>query len=531
MMRVLLVDDEPFIMQGLSVLIDWKKEGYEIAGVCENGKEALDFLKSQQVDLIIADIQMPLMSGIELLKELRAEKISDAYFVILSGYSDFQYAREAMKYECMDYMLKPVQEEEVIKILRKTADLREKCMKQKIEHRQNRQAYLARNLIAVLKGKYDQINFSIVMENMRLSSRMRYVDIEIDEVNMLKRISDDEKRVMQRKIYQNCIEYLGEENCSYCIFDVSGVENRYDIGFLYCDYMAEEKNLSEHDYLMEMKGRICGSVKGPVSMFVGKKAEGLAQISESYRTASLLRSLQAFRQSTEISYFEEEMESDQKGSVLCKDSLDELVHAIEQNSPVEIEQKVEELYGKMVGLKVDTNLIKLNINYLLFQLIHLAVEQDDNVNQEEIMHFISSDSFECGTMGGSKKHLIQFGKEYGEYLAQLRKNMSGGVLCQVEKEVRERYAQNITLKELSKKYYINSAYLGQVFQKKHGQTFKEYLNNYRIEKAAGLLIKTDMKIYEIAEAVGYRDLDYFINRFILEKGCTPTKYRKQMRKS
>lgn len=87
------------------------------------------------------------------------------------------------------------------------------------------------------------------------------------------------------------------------------------------------------------------------------------------------------------------------------------------------------------------------------------------------------------------------------------------MLGEIEREIRENYAKNITLKSLSEKYYVNSAYLGQLFRKKNGQSFKDYLNNYRMERAADLLLHTDKKIVEIAEEVGYHDLDYFVNPF------------------
>ena len=119
--------------------------------------------------------------------------------------------------------------------------------------------------------------------------------------------------------------------------------------------------------------------------------------------------------------------------------------------------------------------------------------------------------------------------EYADYLVQLRQNASRGVLLDVEGEIRKNYAENLTLKELGKKYFVNSAYLGQRFRKKYGVSFKEFLNNYRIERAAEILLRTDDKIYLVAEEVGYRDLDYFINRFIQSKGCTPTTYRKKTR--
>ncbi|MCI7087491.1 MAG: response regulator, partial [Lachnobacterium sp.] len=92
MLKVLLVDDEPFIIQGLKVLIDWEQEGFMIAGTASNGKEAYDFLQKEEVDLIIADIQMPVMTGLELQETIRKENLSNAYFVILSGYADFEYA-------------------------------------------------------------------------------------------------------------------------------------------------------------------------------------------------------------------------------------------------------------------------------------------------------------------------------------------------------------------------------------------------------------------------------------------------------
>ena len=153
-----------------------------------------------------------------------------------------------------------------------------------------------------------------------------------------------------------------------------------------------------------------------------------------------------------------------------------------------------------------------------------ASEQDDEVNQEEILRLISESSFETGTMRGSKTHLMRFACEYGDYLSQLRKNVSRGVLGNVEKEIKEHYADNLTLKGLSEKYYVNSAYLGQLFRKKYGQSFKDYLNNYRMDQAVDLLLHSDKKIIQVAEEVGYHDLDYFVNRFIQVKGCTPAKF-------
>lgn len=526
MLRVLLVDDEPFIVQGLSVLVDWASEGFEIVATATDGKEAVAYLRENKVDLILADIKMPVMTGLELLETIRSEHLSDAYFVILSGYSDFGYAQKAMRYKCMEYVLKPVEKAQLLEILRKVARLTENNKIDEQNKYTMQKAYLARNMIALLYGKYDQMNLEYVKNHMRLSEGIRYIDIELYTPIEKDDFEEGEMRKRQRKLYQSCVELLKEDE-GHCIFDVSYDEKSYDIGFIYCDYMASMQSITEKEYLDQFIKDIEASLGHPVRMMVGKKVTDIAAVAKSYSSARVLASLEAFREKKDIYYYEEEMQVNQGGIVLCKQSLDALIQAIEQNDKILIRKCVKDLYEEIKHMGVVGDTVNLNINYLLFQLIHLATEQDDCLNQEEILHYISESSFEEGIMRGSLAHLSRFSLEYADYLAQLRKNVSRGVLADVEREVRENYAENLTLRELSKKYYVNSAYLGQLFRKKYGVSFKDYLNNYRIEQAAQKLLRTDEKIYQIAREVGYKDLDYFINRFISVKGCTPAKFRKQ----
>lgn len=527
MLRVLLVDDEPFIVQGLKVFIDWEQEGYEIVYTASDGIEALTYLKNHKVDLVIADIKMPAMSGLELLETIRREHISDAYFVILSGYRDFTYAQQAIRYECMEYILKPMEKEELLGVLRKVARVskvaRENEQKnQKLEHE-----YLARHIIALLCGKYDSVNLEYIKSHMNLSESVRYIYLEPYETGGFLEREDGEYRQLQRKLYQACQDFLKEDS-THCFFDMSWNEKNYDIGFIYCDYMAKKQGISETEYLSNFQESLELALQHPVKLLAGKKVPDISGLAKSYSTACVLNSLEAFRAKKKMYFYEEEVQIHSGGIVLCKQSLDALISAIEQNDKIQIRKCVEHLYEEMkqMGLAADT--VNLNINYFLFQLIHLATEQDDGVNQEEILHFIGESTFEEGIARGSSVHLVHFAIEYAEYLAQLRKNVSrGSVLGDIEREIRENYAENLTLRELSRKYYINSAYLGQIFRKKFGQSFKEYLNNYRIEQAAQRLLYTSEKIYQIAQEVGYKDCDYFINRFIAAKGCTPAKFRRQ----
>ncbi|MCR5421256.1 MAG: response regulator, partial [Lachnospiraceae bacterium] len=268
MLKVMLVDDEPFIMQGLSVLIDWEKLGFRIVKMASNGKEAYDFLKSEKVDLIIADISMPLMNGIELIKRIREEKLSDAYFIILSGYNDFSYAQQAIRYSCLEYLLKPIDKEELIGILNRVS----------------------------LTGR---------------------------------------------------INYEGD----------AGVER------------------------------------------------------------------------------------DSK-AILCKPQLDKLIFAVSQNDITEISNSTDELYDEMYNLGMDEAIVNMNMGYLRVTLINLAVELDETVDQEEILQYINDNVYDAGGTKGTRTHLKRFAFSYADYLMQLRKNASRGVLQEIEREIKNNYAEN-----------------------------------------------------------------------------------------
>ena len=282
------------------------------------------------------------------------------------------------------------------------------------------------------------------------------------------------------------------------------------------------------EYIEDFLDYIIVNTNLSATVLVGKTVSGIKNISKSYGTANMLRSLQGFREKKKLYYYEDEYKVTDSGIIICKKQLDDLIDAIEKGGHVEIREKVDAFYSEMKNTGVTESTMNLNINYLLFQLIHLASELDSEVNQEEILRMISESTSEEGIRRGGKTHLCRMAYAYGEYLAQLRKNVSKGVLGDIEEEIKKNFASNLTLKDLAEKYFINSAYLGQLFRKKYGCSFKDYLNEKRIEEASRLLRKSDMKIYEVAEAVGYKDVDYFVNKFIEANGCTPTKYKKNM---
>lgn len=525
MRKVLLVDDEPYILQGLKSLIDWNAEGFEVVKSCANGLEAYEYLKEKNVDVIFADIKMPEMTGIELLQRIREEEISDAFFIVLTGFKDFTYIQTAMRYDCMEYMLKPVEMAELRSVLRKIAKQSDTREEEEQSRDSMEQAYLARNLIALLFGKFDDNNIGYVRNHLHLSDEIRYVDIELaDQSEPAEEAEEGEVRGRLRQVFAVARDFLKEEK-EHLIFDVSQDDKCYDIGLIYCDFIAAKREMGLDDFLEKLRQYVLTETGFDITVFVGKTVSKINQISKSYTSACILKSLEAFRGKKNIYYYDDETSYDSNAVVIHKNKIDELLGSITSGDKEDIKKAVDSFYEELNRME-SSQTKRLNINYFLFQLIHIATELDAGLDQQEILRFIAEHSSEEDMVRGSSNHMVAFCLAYAEYLTQLRKNISGGVLLEIEKEVRDNYAGNLTLRELGKKYFINSSYLGQMFQKKHGQSFKDYLTSYRIGQAESLLLNTDLRIVEIAEKVGYKDTDYFLKKFIEANGCTPSKYRK-----
>lgn len=531
LMRVMLVDDEPFILQGLSVIIDWEKEGYEIVKKASDGQEALDYLKENEVDLIITDIRMPQVNGLELLETVRGEKLSEAYIIILSGYNDFKYAQAAIRYSCMDYILKPVQKEQLLENIRQVAKKRENMMQEEMDSQRMQRGYLLQNMMALLQGKGKEQNLSYIRENFHCGEGVRYLHICLNDLSALEEMSDEEVSELKEQVYEQVSCYL-REDADHLFKDFFVYEEDYEIGFVYFDYMAKERGFAEEEFMRVLhKTAQSGSEKLPVILLVGKRVEDISKISRSYSSACVLRSFKGFQDTKSIYYYEKEVQVNPSKTVLCKQPLDDLVKAVDQNDSISINKSVDDLFTEMDRQDRTRETVTMNLNWLIFRLINLAAEQDESVNQDEVLSYISESVSKEEILRGSRSHMRKFACEFAEYLVQLRKNVSRGILAEIENEVKEHYSENLTLRELGQKYYINSSYLGQIFRKRYGQSFKNYLNNYRIKEATVQLIRTDKKISQIAEDVGYRDLDYFISRFIEQEGCTPSRYRKSAREN
>ena len=522
LLKVLLVDDEPFIAKGLSVLVDWNALGFIIAGTASNGRQALSFLKKHPVDLVIADIQMPVMDGLELMDILRRDKISDAHFVVLSGYSDFEYARQAIRFNCMDYLLKPVMTDQLTELLQKVKASCRRSSEGKQREAVYSSAYLAQNLMALIQEQYDEKTVFYVESQLKLTGSIRYVSItrQMDRTAL---VPAKQVKSLRQELAAKCREFLG--SWEKHLLDAPPEQGGCGVGLIFCHSMAHEAGQSELDFLHSFQNRVQSAVQRPVTLFVGEQASHVTGLARSYQTTVRLRAMQKyFTRPFPVQVYQSDIDAGEAG--ISAMALDALISSIEKNDKQGIQNAVPAVFGS-IGTDANFELLRVNMDYLLYKLVRLACERDGAVNQKELLQHLQKNMLEPGNTAPDKfQRLTRFVQEYADYLSSLQQDGNDSILQRVEQDIRLHYAENLTLKGLSQKYYVNSAYLGQLFKKKYGVSFREYLNNRRLEEAARLLLSTGDRIYNIARAVGYQDLDYFIERFIAAKGCTPSNYRK-----
>jgi two-component system response regulator YesN len=293
--------------------------------------------------------------------------------------------------------------------------------------------------------------------------------------------------------------------------------------------MAEEKGLSQEDWLKWFVKELSDRVGYEIAASMGDKVKDIRFIVNSYREAIMIRSFRFYiKQDNKFTWIYKK-ESDAKciKTDSSKKQIDNLIHVIEINDRLKVKAYSKELYQCMMDKNTDPEEVTKSIQYMLYRLLGLAYNQDADINQEEIMQYIRETVFSTRTNYENEQKFQQFSLEYSDYLAQLRQNTAKGTINLIEDDIEQNYTENISLKYFGEKYFINSAYLGQLFKKQYGCTFKDYLNNVRIRKAAELILNTDKKIYEIVGDVGYKNLEYFINRFEDVYGVTPAGFRKR----
>lgn len=502
MYKVMLADDENLILQGLENIIDWEELGLEIVNKASNGQEAIDKFNENPVDIVVTDINMPQVTGLELLKELK--KISsDVKFIILSGYDDFSYAKKAIELGVENYILKPIDEEELEKTLKNTIN------KINQEKEENKSSLSKHNLlIKLIKGKLDQREIDENKESF-------YIDLDSRMYSLC--IINTRSRYDNEEMLHNIVDVIKENT-----------QNNFEIIYTLDEELilinSWDESLNKEaikKYYNILKERIINEYGIDVFLSVGEPIENLHKISESYKEVNNLKKYVLTLGYNKCITIEDVKDINEQ-NVNFSGVLDKLNKRIIAKDIDEAEKIIEETVE-------DKNLTPRNIYDLAVKILFLLdkvveefkVEKQYSGNSlgEEIVALCSEDTRE-----NIKTLLCSEVREVIELMHPTTIKYSP-VIQQIISYVNENYYEEVSLKTLAQKYHINTSYLGQIFTKEVGCSFSEYLNRTKNMKAKELILNTNMKINDIAKKVGYLDTSYFYRKFKKYYGVCPSTLR------
>lgn len=512
MNRIVLVDDEQFVRKGIIALVDWEKIDYQVVGEASNGEDALTLILEEKPDVVLTDIRMPVFDGLKLIQQVKELATKIPKFIIVSGYNDFEYAQRAVRLGVTDFILKPIDKEELEKTFLTLTPVIEREL---LEERAN-QRFINFSLyqrLIVEKDVPTQQELAILTKD--VNKKNCYLVIDIREHPTSDKIDEQINRAIA--------DFIGDPSVFIHPFEHEAF-----------GVILQEKHLPQHInevswFLSRFKSFLEQEISKKIFLFAGEVKPGLDGLIRSYQTA-LTASERRYIQMQDhpLMYDEKIAQRHLENKPLDYQFITKLLEKIEENKPKEIKKQIDQWVEEVQVIGVSTDSIKM----FLFQLekkleatIHHLAGHEDQAN--ELISLV--DLFnQKKTLDELKQVLNVYALNAGEILCKLSKERYHGDIYKVKRYINKHYNESLTLKKIANKFYMNPVYLGQLFKKTYGVYFKDYLLAVRVEKAKQILRQTDLRIYEIAEEVGFGSPDYFVTQFEKMEGSTPSKYRQRI---
>lgn len=500
MRKVMLVDDEVFITEGLVALIDWKKFNLEVVHKAVNGVDALKKFKEEPVDIIITDINMPQKTGLELLKEIK-EIHPHVKFIILSGYDEFSYAKKAIDYGVETYILKPIDEEELELALQKIVN----NLSQEKKFFSNDLDKTGR-LLAFLNGQCELNELKEFQKDIYIKfdhAKYTVSNIFIQSQNDIL----DYKKIHQilKQVFKNDYEALYQFNNQIIVINSWKVT------------CTEEEILSYYD---ELKNQLLNQVESDFFISLGTIVEEIRYLKDSYSNAKKLKKFMLTK-GANIVLTEKMISCVESRKINFKDEINQINKLVIEKNFEALKKYVETLYAQET--LTPTNIYDLSIKIVLL-IDSMREEFQVNKNYYESLSDIIIKLCNESTRESVKTFILSELETFMETMHQDVVKYSP-VVQQVVNLVNEHYYEELSLKTLAYQYNINSSYLGQLFNKEVGTSFSDYLNKTKNLKAKQLILETNMKINDIAKEVGYTDSSYFYRKFKKFFGVSPSSLR------
>ena len=524
--KVILVDDEAEVIDMIEKKIHWNDLGFEGAGSATNGVKALELVEKLQPDVVLTDIKMPYMDGLELSRRLNRE-YPNIYIMLCTGFDEFEYAKEAVHLEIKEYMLKPVNATELSESLTNLKHTLDREREEKLNVKKLNDYFqevlpkLQSNFfISLIEGRVEKHDYERFLQAYQVDMKGPLFGCVIfhtsenhvpEGMNPLLLSMSVEREIKQRLMDQwSCREFIYMGNT-----------------LLILELDAEDKitQITDAcDRFCRWAYRIMGAV---VTAGIGTVCDSLYEISLSYERAREAVSYRVLYGTKRAINIGEIVPKEQIKPVQSEESrMQTLFRAIRIGDSAEIEQAA---HGEMEKLHKNTetmsqyNLATMEIVSGFFKFC-----TDNSLDFNKISGNMQNIYEKVSQMDESSltAWIVQMSETISEKLKCARNSSARRLIVEAQNIVQERYMEaDISLDEVCAVLGVSNSYFSSVFKKEAGKSFISYLTDYRMDIAAEMILNTDEKSYTIAEKVGYLDANYFSYVFKKKFGVSPSKYR------
>lgn len=491
MYKAVIIDDEPWIIKDLKALVNWKELGFDLAGEANCSSEAEILIDRIKPDLLISDIRMPDMSGIELLQR-RRNKGDPVITVFLSAYSDFSYAQQALKLGAYDYLLKPVESKVLEELLCKV----KMHLNDRNSNQENINAYKNTILLFdLIEMKPDSNEIGRKLSNAGfLCPYSSFFTIIMVRLNNDGAKEDIHSFIANLSFKENDVQFLPAlvgNNKLCCIF-----------GF------AENDKDKKIKIVQNVYNQMLGyhSVIGVSELFTD-----INKLKDAYRQADIM-SYQSFITGKEGVY---------NFNSIDKIHIDTLVNDICKIKDVsDLKGFIKSIPDVVIQEKFSLEALTRIYNTALMQIFRIRnqLEALDPLTEHEIVQYYTNIKETVSALSNILES--EEGKKVKHY--------SNTIIQEIITDIEANYMGKIELNIMANKYYLNPFYLSQLFKKEVGKSFTAYLIETRLNKAADLLKDPRLTLYQVSDMVGYGDYVHFSKIFSKYKGASPTIYRRKV---
>ncbi|MDD2968344.1 MAG: response regulator [Lachnospiraceae bacterium] len=536
MYRVIVVDDEILVREAICENINWNQLGYELVGNCENGKSAIDFLDQNEVDVVLTDICMPYVDGMELSAYIHTN-LPETRIIIFSGYDEFEYAKKAIRYNVEDYLLKPVTAFELSEVLTKLKESMDRNLEQKNKMQRLRKVYnknrlyLKSNvLLNLIKGSQKESEIRKELDEIGISLdfqayRIAVIHTEEAGVNESPEEAKKQSALMNFVVYNISDEIIAKANVGnvfmendnkvYIIFHTNKPKEFLQISKVICEEIME--TVREHTGLHLIIG-------------LGSYVYSIGEMARSTDSAmqALLYGMK-FQDNQVIDM--EQLQDKIKESVNISEDAQELALSVKLEENDKIDKAIDRAVYKIKSAYIEPAKTILYLQELAQSVTELAksIESNDHsikIKKEELLYRIATSV----SIDEAACHLKKFSYDLGESIsAQKNTGQKKYAVMAMDYLEKNYHDPGLSLNFICNYLGISISRFSSVFKNTYQETFMESLIRIRMQRARELIENTDLKNYEIAERVGFTDPHYFSISFKKATGKTPKEYAKEVR--